>query len=130
MLNPKELEVLQIIARSETPLGLPDILAQNPAMVKSTVAAALAKLLKEELIEVGGIGRSGKVICRTYLPTERTKEILLGTLTTAYSQISDIISASDLCVCLLRMNKDTQKAKEELTQLRAMLDEYEKETGL
>jgi len=129
-MNPKELEVLQIILHSDQPVGLPDILNQNPTLVKSTVAAALAKLLKDEMIEVGGIGRSGKVICRTYVATSRARDFLINNFTTTYEPLSTVIPASNLCVSLLRVNKDAQKAKEELALLRTMLDEYEKELGL
>ena len=130
MLNPKELEVLQIIDNSQSPLALPDILAQRSNLVKSTVAAALAKLLKNELIEVAGIGRSGNVICRTYTSTPLARTLLLENLSNAYLQVSDIISTSDLCASLLHTNTDPQKAKEELSRLRAMLDNYEKNLNL
>ncbi|MBD5459913.1 MAG: hypothetical protein HDR26_03065 [Lachnospiraceae bacterium] len=130
IINPKESEVLKILLRSEKPLSLPTILSSHPSLIKSTVAAALAKLLKENMIEVVGIEHSGKAICRTYRPTQKSRETFLQNFTDFYSDIMDIIPKADLCMSLLTLNKDPQKAKEELAQLRAMLDKYEQENHL
>lgn len=129
-MNPKELEVLKVLLHSDIPLSLPDILKLHPTMVKSTVAATLAKLLKEEMIEVAGIGHSGRVICRTYRPTKQSQDVLIQNFAKDYNDISDIVSKVDLCLSLLKMNKDPEKAKEEIAMLRAMLDKFERENGL
>lgn len=128
-MNPKELEILRILLHADEPLSLPDILKLRPDLVKSTTAATLAKLLKDKMIEVAGIGRSGKVICRSYLATERAKGVLVQNILDDYTDVSDIISKADLCVSLLDMTKDPGQAREELASLRAMLDRYERENG-
>ena len=129
-MNPKELEVLKLLLRSENPMSLPDILNVQPTLVKSTTAASLAKLLKDELIEVAGIGHSGKVICRTYRPTEHSRKFLAENMVKDFNSVSDLISKSDLCMCLLRANKDPEASKRDVAQIRAMLDQYEKENNL
>lgn len=129
-MNPKESEILKILLRSDKPLSLPSILKTYPALVKSTVAAALAKLLKNEYIEVAGIDHSGNAICRTYHPTQKGRDAFLQNFMDSYSSITDIVSKTDLCVSLLKLNKDPQRAKEELARLRGMLDQYERENHL
>ncbi len=128
-MNPKELEVLKLLLRSDKPLSLPDLLSIAPSMVKSTTAAALAKLLKEGCIEVAGIGHSGKVICRNYRPAESAKKLLLDDFIKSYNSISDIISKTDVCLTLLSDGKNPKAAEKEPAQLRAMLEQYEKECG-
>lgn len=129
-MNQREVDVLNILWGSEIPLSLTDILNINPDLVKSTVAAILAKLLKEQLIEVAGITYSGKVLCRTYRPTAISKEKIVSSLTENYNKVSNIIPQSTFVASILRLNRDKEKAKKEIAQLRAMLDEFEKENNI
>lgn len=128
-MNPKELEVLKILIHARTSMSLADFLSKEPTLIKSTVAAALAKLLKIGMIEVAGISRSGKVLCRTYLPTTAAREFILQYYTKEFSSISDIVPNADMCIALLRGNKNPQKVREEIARLKEMLREYEKSIG-
>ncbi len=129
MMNPKEIEVLKMLMYSDKPMALPDFLVKEPTLVKSTVAAALAKLLREGNIEVVGIAYSGKAICRTYVATAHAKEALEQNILSGYNEVSDFVSIPDMCIALLKMNKDPKTAKGELSELKKLLDEYEKENG-
>jgi len=129
MMNPKEIEVLKILMHAEEPMSLPDFFKVEPALVKSTVAAALAKLLREGNIEVVGIAYSGKAICRTYRPTAQAKDALQNSITSGYNGISEFVSIPEMCMSLLKLNKDPKTAKEELAELKKLLDQYEKENG-
>ena len=129
-MNPKDLEVLKLILRSETPMALPDVLNAKPSLVKSTTAASLAKFLREGLIEVAGIGHSGKVICRTYRATKHAQEFLTENMVKDFCEVNDLISKADLCMCLLRMNKDPETSQKELAEIRAALDKFEKENHI
>ena len=109
-MNPKELEVLKLLLRSENAMSLPDILNVQPTLVKSTTAASLAKLLKDELIEVAGIGHSGKVICRTYRPTEHSRKFLAEKI----SILSATWYPNPTCACVCSVQTKTRKLQKEM----------------
>lgn len=90
-MNQREIDVLNVLWESEVPMSLTDILNTRPGLIKSTVAAILAKLLREHLIEVAGIAYSGKVLCRTYRPSEASKDKILTSITESYNNVRHII---------------------------------------
>ena len=61
-MNQREIDVLNVLWESDNAMSLADILSARPELIKSTVAATLAKLLKENLVEISGIAYSGKVL--------------------------------------------------------------------
>lgn len=69
-LNPRELDVLNILWKSEEAMTSTDIVNEMRGLTQSTVIAVLRKLLKDDLVEVCGVTHSGKVLSRTYRPTE------------------------------------------------------------
>ena len=76
-MNPRELDVLNILWKSDEPMTSTDIVNEQKGLTQSTVIAVLRKLLKDELVEVSGVTHSGKVLSRTYRPTEASREIIL-----------------------------------------------------
>ena len=125
-LNPRELDVLNILWKSNDPMMATDIVNAKLGLTQSTVTAVLRKLLNENLVEVVGITHSGRVLSRTYRPTEISKEVIIKDFTASYNSFSDVISESALCAAILTEDKSPEKAKAEIKKLKNMLSEYEK----
>jgi len=125
-LNPRELDVLNILWKSEDAMMATDIVNAGEGLTQSTVTAVLRKLLKDDLVEVVGITHSGRVLSRTYRPTENSREVILQNFTHTYSCFNNIISESTLCAAILTDNKAPDKAKTEIKKLKSLLTDYEK----
>lgn len=125
-MNPRELDVLNILWKSDEPMMATDIVNARIGLTQSTVTAVLRKLLKEDLVEVAGIAHSGRVLSRTYRPTEASRDLILQNFTESYSSFSSVIPASTLCAAILTNEDTPQKAKAEIKRLKTLLDEYEK----
>lgn len=126
-LNVRELDVLNILWKHDEAMTAIEIVNEKSGLTQSTVTAVLRKLLKAELVEVAGVTHSGKVLSRTYRPTEASKEIILENFTEDYRSFTNVISESSLCAAILKSNDDKAKAKAEIKQLKAMLKEFEKD---
>ena len=74
-LNQRELDVLNILWKSEEPMTSTEIVNEMRGLTQSTVIAVLRKLLKDNLVEVCGVTHSGKVLSRTYRPTEASRAV-------------------------------------------------------
>ena len=125
-MNVIEMDVLDILWKSSSPLTSTDIVNNGKGLTQSTVIAVLRKLLKGELVEVCGVTHSGKVLSRTYRPTEASKEVLLKNFTDTYSSFSNVISKSSLCAAIMQIDDDAAKSKEEIKKLKKILADFEK----
>lgn len=127
-LNPRELDVLNILWKSDSEMMATDIVNAGEGLTQSTVTAVLRKLLKEELVEVVGITHSGRVLSRTYRPTEASRQVILDNFTYTYSCFSNIISESTLCAAILTNDKTPEQAKSEIKKLKSILSDFEKQS--
>ena len=125
-LNPRELDVLNILWKSEEAMTSTDIVNEMRGLTQSTVIAVLRKLLKDDLVEVCGVTHSGKVLSRTYRPTENSREVILNNFATDYANFRDVISKSDICAAILHVEQNPDKMKNELTRLKEIISDYEK----
>ncbi|MCR5753561.1 MAG: BlaI/MecI/CopY family transcriptional regulator [Acetatifactor sp.] len=125
-MNPRELDVLNILWKSDEPMMATDIVNSGEGLTQSTVTAVLRKLLKENLVEVVGITHSGRVLSRTYRPTEASRDVILQNFTESYNSFHDVISESAICAAILTTDKTPEKTKAEVNKLKALLAEYEK----
>ncbi len=124
-MNPRELDVLNILWKSDEPMMATDIVNAMSGLTQSTVTAVLRKLLKDNLVEVVGITHSGRVLSRTYRPTEQSRDVILQDFTSCYNSFCDVINESSLCAAILTTNKTPEKAKSEIAKLKVLLAEYE-----
>lgn len=127
-MNPRELDVLNILWKSDDPMMATDIVNSRLGLTQSTVTAVLRKLLNEELVEVAGITHSGRVLSRTYRPTEASRDLILKNFRDEYNSFRSVIPASALCACILTSDENLDRAKKEIKELKALLAEYEKKT--
>ena len=125
-MNPRELDVLNILWKSDEPMTSTDIVNEQKGLTQSTVIAVLRKLLKDELVEVSGVTHSGKVLSRTYRPTEASREIILENFQNDYRTFCNVIPKSTLCAAILEIDEDSAKAKDEVKKLKSMLADFEK----
>lgn len=96
MMNPRELDVLSILWQSEEPMMATDIVNAGTGLTQSTVTAVLRKLLRAKMVDVVGITHSGKVLSRTYRPTEESKVFVLNDFIEQYKMFNNIISLDEL----------------------------------
>lgn len=124
-LNPRELDVLNILWKTGTPMTSTDIVNEMKGLTQSTVIAVLRKLLRDNLVEVCGVTHSGKVLSRTYCPTESSKNAIMNNFANDYASFRNVISESDLCAAILHVEQSPEKMKSELAKLKKIIKEYE-----
>lgn len=125
-LNRRELDVLNILwKKSDEALTSTDIVNEQKGLTQSTVIAVLRKLLKEDLVEVTGVTHSGKVLSRTFCPTENSRDVIMNNFKSNYSNFKNIIFKSDICAAILTVEQDSDQMRTELSKLKAMLDGYD-----
>ncbi|MDE6016149.1 MAG: BlaI/MecI/CopY family transcriptional regulator [Acetatifactor sp.] len=127
MMNPRELDVLNILWKSEQPMMATDIVNAGDGLTQSTVTAVLRKLLHSKLVEVVGVTHSGKVLSRTYRPTEASRDVIMQDFASNYNCFQDIISKGSLFAALLQTDRSPQEMKKDIEEMKQMLKEYEKE---
>lgn len=127
MINPRELEILNILWSSEEPLTSTQISIAGKGLSQSTIQAVLRKLLKAGLVEVTGVTYSGNVLSRTYKPTESSRETILEHFTEDYKMFNKIISKNTLMSALLRIDDDPKRRDKEISELKEMLDNFKAE---
>lgn len=102
-MNPRELDVLNILWKTEEPMMVTDIVNEGEGLTQSTVTAVLRKMLHENLVEVVGVTHSGKVLSRTYRPTEASKTMLLEHFVETYKQFKNVVKPSEVCAAIKKL---------------------------
>lgn len=125
-LNPRELDVLNILWKFNKDMTSTDIVNEQRGLTQSTVIAVLRKLLKDDLVEVAGVTHSGKVLSRTYRPTETSKEVIKNNFTNEYANFKNVISKSDLCTAILGVEQGKEEMKSEISKLKKVIANLEK----
>ncbi len=125
-LNPRELDVLNILWKSGEAMTSTDIVNEMRGLTQSTVIAVLRKLLKEGLVEVDGVTHSGKVLSRTYRPTEASRDIIMDNFATDYANFKNVITQSDICAAILHVEEKPERLKAEIKKLKAIISDCEK----
>lgn len=77
LLTNKEKDVLNLLLNAEKSLTASEIVAHESGFNNNTVQSVLRTLLKNNFIEVAEIVYSGKVLCRSYQPTSKAKDVAL-----------------------------------------------------
>lgn len=102
-----------------------DIVNEMRGLTQSTVIAVLRKLLQDELVEVCGVTHSGKVLSRTYRPTEASRNVILNNFASDYKSFKNVISKSDICAAILHVDQSPEKMQNELNKLKNIIAEFE-----
>ncbi len=124
-LNPRELDVLNILWKTNRDMTSTDIVNEQKGLTQSTVIAVLRKLLKDNLVEVAGVTHSGKVLSRTYRPTPKSKEVIKNNFANDYANFKNVISKSDLCAAILDVDQSPEQMRAEISRLQDILKDLE-----
>ena len=125
-LNRRELDVLNILWKTQEPMTSTDIVNEQRGLTQSTVIAVLRKLLNEDLVEVAGVTHSGKVLSRTYRPTENSRDVIMSNFADDYANFKNVISKSDLCAAILDIDQPADQMKAEIARLKDIVAKLEK----
>ena len=125
-LTKRDLEVMTILWSGEGPKTASLIVKDNPDLTMNTVQAVLRKLLKDKLIKVADIVYSGTGLTRSYEPVISQEKFWLQKLVADYREISSKVSKADIVAALLDTIKDTEKIKEDISEIDDVLDSYKK----
>ncbi len=125
-LTKRDLEVMTILWSGEGPKTASLIVKDKPDLTMNTVQAVLRKLLKDKLIKVADIVYSGTVLTRSYEPVISQEKFWLQKLVADYREISSKVSKADIVAALLDTIKDTEKIKEDISEIDDVLDSYKK----
>lgn len=126
-LNPRELDVLNVLwKKSDEALTSTDIVNEQRGLTQSTVIAVLRKLLQDNLVEVAGVTHSGKVLSRTYRPTEESKNVILQNFAEQYSHFKNVVSKTQLFDAILAIEQEPEQMKKEIADIKDLLTKYEK----
>ena len=101
MLNPKELEILNILWGTDQALTCDDIVKRGGGLSQSTVLYVLRKLLNEGLIECTGKAYSGNVLSRIYIPTAKAKVAVLTHIEEQVEVVKNVVSTDDIMSWLI-----------------------------
>lgn len=126
MINPRELEILNILWNSEEPMTSSQIVNVGDMLSQSTVQTVLRKLLKAKLVEVTGVTYSGNVLSRTYKPSDASRDVILKKFVDDYNGFRNIISKETLVAAMLDTDCSAKERANEIANLKNMLKEYEK----
>lgn len=96
-MNQRELDVLNILWSTDDPMTAIDIVNKKKELTQSTVTAVIRKLLGDGLVETREVVHSGRVLARTYRPTEKSRTALLEYFIGQYSSFSKVISPEEIC---------------------------------
>lgn len=69
LMTKKELEVMNVLWNSNTPMSTYDIGVIEPKLLDSTIRQVIQKLLKKGYIEISGVGYTKNSLTRKYVPT-------------------------------------------------------------
>lgn len=125
-LNPRELDVLNILWKSDEPMTSTDIVNQQRGLTQSTVIAVLRKLLSDELVEVTGVTYSGKVLSRTYRATEKSRKVIMDNFADDYASFKNVVTKSEMCAAILGVEQNPEQLRAEVLKLKEILNEFEK----
>lgn len=114
-LSKRELDIMEVLWDANEPLSANDILNLIPDITMNTIQPNLKKLMKKGFIEVSGVGYTKNSITRQFVP-----------LVSQSKYISKYLNQSALKDFAM-MFVESSSSKEELQELRDLIDEKRKE---
>ena len=119
-ITSKQLEIMQVLWKSDQSLTASEIANSDPALNINTVQVCIRQLLKNEYIQVADIVYSGTVLCRSYSPIVTKQEYVdaffcddVGGLSAALSIIDETNDTSMLDELEKAIERKRKSIKEE-----------------
>ena len=119
LFTSKEQAVLNQLLNAETSLTASEIVARSESLNSNTVQSVVRSLLKRGYIEVAQIVYSGKVLCRSYRPTEKAKNAAFEDLSARFRFLRKNMPAPKIFAGLIDSEEDQQAVIEELETMLA-----------
>ena len=113
-LTKKEQTIMKLLMHAEKSLTASQILAQDSELNINTVQGVLRALLKKGFVEVAEIVYSGTVLCRSYRPTEKSKDIVFQEFSSDFKSLRKNIPLSQLIANLIDAEEDKEAVIAEL----------------
>lgn len=88
--------MLNILWKENRPMTCSDIVAEKRELTQNTGTAVIRKLLEEGLIEVYGTTYCGRVLGRTYVPTQKSREALIQNIIQQYDWLKDAVPLDEM----------------------------------
>lgn len=123
-LTKRDLDIMSILWKSKEPETASMIAKYNPDLTMNTIQAVLRKLLKSNFIKVADIVYSGTVLTRSYKPAISQEDFWIQKIVEDYKEIRQKVSKADVVAALLNIDKNSPGNKEDIIQIREMLDNY------
>lgn len=120
-LSKREMDILNILWQAESPLVASDIAKEDETLTINTVQATLRKLLKKELVQVADIVYSGTVLCRSYRPTEASRDLALRGFAAQFHSFKKMVPIPRFVTALLGNETDDAVALKEIEDLEAVI---------
>lgn len=126
-LNPRELEVLEILHASEEPLTSTQIVKASEDLTQSTVQAVVRKLMANNLVEIKGVTHSGNVLSRTFGVSDDSKATLTQMFLDTYKSYKSIINLRKVVEGMLDMEQSEEEREECIQVIERILSEAKSE---
>lgn len=127
-LNAKEYDVLYTVLHAEEPLNVPQITSLHPELTTNIVQPAIRKLLKLNLIEVADITFERNNFSRRFKPTASATDTIRKMFADEYLAFNRLVSKQTLLSAIVQVDEDPEKAKEEISEIERLLQEYKDTT--
>ena len=120
-LSKREMDILNILWQAEAPLVASEIAKEDETLTINTVQATLRKLLKKELVQVADIVYSGTVLCRSYRPTEASRDLALRGFAAQFHSFKKMVPIPQFVTALLEQETDDDTTLKEIEALEKVL---------
>lgn len=125
-LNTKEYDVLNAILHAEEPMTVSQITKSLPELSANVVQPAIRKLLKLNLIEIADVVIDRNILSRCFRPTSSAQDIIRAMFVDDYIHFKRLISGKNLLSALVEADNNPETARQEISELEQLLEEYKK----
>lgn len=125
-LNTRDMEIIMILACSESPMTSSQIVRNKGGLTQSTVQAVLRKLLNEDLVEVAGVTHSGNVLSRTFSISDKGRNVVEEKFIADFVEFKSIINKSAVVAGMLAAETDMDQRKKDIAEIESCLRELKK----
>lgn len=120
-LTKRERDIMIILWKANQPMTASQIAKSKEGLAVSTVQFNLRKLLSKDLIKIDQVVKSGKVLCRSYIPSISMEKFEAEHLVNNFCKSEKQVSVSCLIASFLDKEKDRESALAKIEELEDLL---------
>lgn len=125
-MTKRELEIMEFLWNSPKSMTASEIASSVHNMTSNTAQTILRKMLRNGLIKIEKIVYSHTVLCRSFLPAFTKEDYLLVKFAYDYHNTGKHTLKTSVVCNLLNSELTDKGHQNELTQLKKILNDYEK----